>query len=118
MKPAAAYRAATDGVEHATTVSAGVSVSPVATATFFSVTSANRSVGAVSNTGTTSDRRPVSTLNRSIAASRRWYGTGLRLVFAWFAEVTAHTTVASPAISASRSAWNRVSTWCRPGKST
>ena len=61
---------------------------------FFSVTSAKRSVGAVSKTGTTTERRPASTLNRSIAASRRWYGTGLRLVFSWFADVTAHTMVA------------------------
>jgi hypothetical protein len=59
-------------VEHATTVSAGVSSSPVATAIVLTVTSAKRSVGAVSNTGTTTERNPVSTLNRSIAASRRW----------------------------------------------
>jgi hypothetical protein len=70
----------------------------------------------VSNTGTTSDDRPSRTLNCSIAASRRWYGTGLRLVFSWLAEVTGHTIVASEN-DRSTDAWNRVSTWWRPGKS-
>ena len=74
-------RTATSGVEQATTVLSGVSSNPVVAATFFSVTSANRSVGEVSKTGTTTERTPASRLNRSIAASRRWYGTGLRLVF-------------------------------------
>ncbi len=60
-----------------------------------SVTSANASVYAVSKIGTASERNPVSTLNRSMAASRLWYATGLRLVFSWLADVTAQTTVAS-----------------------
>ena len=63
----------------------------------------------MSKTGTTTDRSPVVTLNRSIAASRRWYGTGLRRVFAWFAEVTAQTTVDDSATAARYAAWNRVS---------
>src|SRR5262245_21370846 len=85
---------------------------------FLMVTSANRSVGAVSNTGTTTDRRPARTENRSMAASRRWYGTGLRLVLSWFADVTAHTTVARSARSLRYRAWNLVRTWWRPGNST
>lgn len=99
-KPSRSYIAATSGVEQATTVSAGVSSRPVAAATVLTVTSANRSVGAVSKIGTTTERIPASTLNRSIAASRRWYGTGLRRVFSWLAEVTAQTTVAPAARSA------------------
>ena len=74
-------------------MSAGVRSSPAATAMVLRVTSANRSVGAVSKTGTTTERSPVRTLNRSIAASRRWYGTGFRFVFSWLAEVTAQTIV-------------------------
>jgi len=51
-------------------------------------------------TATSSERTPSTRLNRSIAASRRSYGIGLRRVFSWLAEVTAHTTVApSPASS-------------------
>jgi hypothetical protein len=37
---------------------------------FLMVTSANRSVGAVSKTGTTTDRRPASRLHRSITTER------------------------------------------------
>ena len=90
---------------------AGVSVSPVTASIVLSVTAANRvGVGAVSKTGTTTERSPVSTLNRSIAASRRWYGTGLRLVFAWLAEVTAQTTVDDRRRQPRRyAAWKRVS---------
>ncbi|WP_343448522.1 hypothetical protein [Micromonospora oryzae] len=53
-------------------MSAGVSSRPAVAATFFRVTSAHRSVSAVSKTGTTTERSPASTLNRSITASRRW----------------------------------------------
>jgi hypothetical protein len=52
-------------------------------------------VGAVSNTGITSERRPSAMLNRSIAASRRSKGTGLRFVFWWFALVTAQMIVSA-----------------------
>ena len=45
-------------------------------------------------TPTTSERIPVATLNRSIAASRRSNGTGFRLVVWWFEDVTAQTIVA------------------------
>lgn len=75
---------------------------PVATAMLLSVTSANASVGAVSKIGTTSDRSPLSALSRSIAASRRWYGTGLRFVFSWLADVTAQTTVTPSTASCRR----------------
>ncbi len=81
MKPSSSYIAATSGVEQATIVFSSVSVAPSTASTLFSVTSANRSVGAVSNTGTTSDRKPTCTLSRSMAASRRSYAMGLRLVF-------------------------------------
>ena len=48
-----------------------ISVRPSTDSTLLRVTPANRSVCAVSNTGTTRDRRPSWTLNRSIAACRR-----------------------------------------------
>jgi hypothetical protein len=80
-------------VEQATTQLPGSSDSPRVAVTFFRVTSANRSVCAVSKTGTTRLGRLSSTLNRSIAASRRWNATGFRRVFWWFADVTAQTTV-------------------------
>ncbi|WP_185442417.1 hypothetical protein [Kribbella qitaiheensis] len=69
-------------MEHATTVSAGSSWtwSSVPASIALIVTSAKSSVGGVSTTPNTSDRIPVCRLNRSIAASRRSYGTGFRLV--------------------------------------
>jgi hypothetical protein len=80
-KPRASYIAATSGVEQATTQETGSGRRPIVASTVLRVTSANRAVGAVSKTGTTSDRNPSTALNRSIAASRRWNGSGLRFVF-------------------------------------
>jgi len=81
------------------------------------------SVGGVSTTPTTSERRSSRTLSRSIAASRRSNGTGFRFVVWWLADVTAQITVASgatrvPSRPFRYDAWNRVSTWCRPGNRT
>jgi hypothetical protein len=80
--PSCSYSLLTSGVEHATTVLAGVSRtrSSVPASIALTVTSANSSVGRVSTTPTTIDRMPSCTLNRSIAACRRSNPTGFRLV--------------------------------------